>query len=83
MSVDNFVSAVEIFRRKLELLKEAWVELQDCESLEVGDPFIDDAWDGYLTARVSAENAITELVQEMAGFYVLAQIKNVHVDGVE
>lgn len=83
MSVDNFVSTVEIFRRKLELLKETWVELQDCESMGGGDPFIDNAWDEYLTARIDTEAAFTDLVQEMAGFYVLAHIENVHVDGVE
>ena len=83
MNVDGFTSAVDAFRVKLDLLKEVWLELQDCESPESGDPFIDNAWDEYLTARIDAENAFTDLVQEMAGFYVLAQIKNVHVDGVE
>ena len=83
MNVDGFTSAVDAFRVKLDLLKEAWLELQDCESPESGDPFIDNAWDEYLTARINAEAAFTDLVQEMAGFYVLAQIKNVHVDGVE
>lgn len=39
--------------------------------------------DEYLTARINAEIAITEFVQEKLGFYVLAQIKNVHVGGVE
>lgn len=71
------------FRGVLERLKEASMELQDCESMEAGDPFIDNAWDEYLTARIAAESAITDFVQDMAGFYVLAQIKNVHVDGVE
>ena len=75
--------AVDAFKAKLGLLKETWMELQDCESLELGDPFIDDAWNAYLTARIDAENAITDLVQELAGFYVLAQISNVHVGGVE
>lgn len=75
--------AVDAFKAKLGLLKETWMELQDCESLEFGDPFIDDAWDAYLTARIDAENAITDLVQELGGFYVLAQISNVHVGGVE
>ena len=83
MNDDGFTSAVDAFRVKLDLLKEAWLELRDCESLEVGDPFIDDAWDAYLTARIDTEFALTDLVQEMAGFYVLAQIKNVHVGGVE
>lgn len=81
---DNTSSlAVDAFKVKLGLLKETWMELQDCESLELGDPFIDDAWDAYLTSRIDAENAITDLVQELGGFYVLAQIKNVHVGGVE
>lgn len=75
--------AVDAFKVKLGLLKETWVELQDCESLELGDPFIDDAWNAYLSARIDAENAITDLVRELAGFYVLAQISNVHVGGVE
>lgn len=75
--------AVDAFKAKLGLLKETWMELRDCESLELGDPFIDEAWDAYLTARIDVENAVTGLVQELAGFYVLAQISNVHVDGVE
>lgn len=74
---------VDDFRVKLEVLKQAWMEVQDCEAFELGDPFIDDAWDAYLTARIDAENAITDLVQELGGFYVLAQISNVHVGGVE
>ena len=83
MSDDASNLAVDTFKAKLGLLKETWMELQDCESLELGDPFIDEAWDEYLTARIDAENAITGLVQELSGFYVLAQISNVHVDGVE
>lgn len=83
MSDDTSNLAVDAFKAKLGLLKEAWMELQDCESLELGDPFIDDAWNAYLTARIDAENAITDLVQELSGFYVLAQISNVHVGGVE
>lgn len=83
MSVDNSVSAVDAFKAKLGILKETWLELQDCESLELGDPFIDDAWDAYLTARIDAEDAITDLVQELGGFYVLAQISNVYAGGVE
>ena len=83
MNVDGFTSAVDAFRVKLDLLKEAWLELQDCESMGGGDPFIDNAWDEYLTARIDTETAFTDLVQEMAGFYVLAHIKNVHVGGVE
>lgn len=83
MSDDTSNLAVDTFKAKLRSLKETWLELQDCESLELGDPFIDDAWNAYLSARIDAENAITDLVQELAGFYVLAQISNVHVDGVE
>lgn len=83
MSVDNSVSAVDAFKAKLGILKETWLELQDCGSPELGDPFIDDAWDAYLTARIDAENAITDLVQELGGFYVLAQISNVYTGGVE
>lgn len=83
MSDNTSNLAVDAFKSKLGLLKEVWMELQDCESLELGDPFIDEAWDAYLTARIDTENAITDLVQELAGFYVLAQISNVHVGGVE
>lgn len=83
MSDDTSNLAVDAFKVKLGLLKETWMELQDCESLELGDPFIDDAWNAYLSARIDAENAITDLVQELCGFYVLAQISNVHVGGVE
>ena len=75
--------SVDEFRSVLDRLRVARMELDDCESLELGDPFIDDAWNAYLTARIDAENAITDLVQELGGFYVLAQISNVHVDGVE
>ena len=71
MSVDEFHSA-------LDRLRVARMELDDCESLELGDPFIDDAWNAYLTARIDAENAITGLVQELCGFYVLAQISHVY-----
>nr|DAS43035.1 MAG TPA: hypothetical protein [Caudoviricetes sp.] len=83
MSDDTSNLAVDAFKAKLGLLKEAWMELQGCDALELGDPFIDDAWDTYLTARIDAENAITDLVQELSGFYVLAQISNVYVGGVE
>ena len=83
MSDDTSNLAVDAFKAKLGLLKETWMELQDCESLELGDPFIDDAWNAYLTARIDAENAITDLVQELSGFYVLAQISNVYAGGVE
>lgn len=83
MSDNTSNLAVDAFKAKVDLLKETWMELQGCESLELGDPFIDDAWNEYLTARIDAENAITDLVQELGGFYILAQISNVHVDGVE
>ena len=83
MSDDTSNLAVEAFKAKLGALKETWMELQDCKSLELGDPFIDDAWNAYLTARIDTENAITDLVQELSGFYVLAQISNVHVGRVE
>lgn len=83
MSDDASNLAVDTFKAKLGVLKETWLELQDCESLELGDPFIDDVWNAYLTARIDAENAITDLVQELGGFYVLVQISNVHVGGVE
>lgn len=74
---------VDDFRVKLEVLKEAWMDVQDCEAFELGDLFIDDAWDAYIVARNDAENAITALVGELAGFHVLAQIEQVRVDGVE
>lgn len=83
MSDDTSNLAVDAFKAKLGLLKETWMELQDCDALQLGDPFIDDAWNAYLTARIDAENAITDLVQELAGFYVLAQISNVYAGGVE
>lgn len=83
MSYDASNLAVDAFKAKLRSLKETWMELQDCESMELGDPFIDDVWNAYLTARIDAENAITDLVQELGGFYVLVQISNVHVGGVE
>lgn len=74
---------VDDFRVQLEALKEAWMKVQDCEALELGDPFIDDAWDAYIVARNDAENAITALVGELADFHVLAQIEQVRVNGVE
>lgn len=83
MSDNTSNLAVDAFKAKVDLLKETWMELQDCEALELGDPFIDEAWDAYLTARIDTENAITDLVWELSGFYVLAQISNVHVGGVE
>ena len=75
--------SVDKFRSVLDRLRVARMELDDCESLELGDPFIDDAWNAYLTARIDAENAITDLVQELGGFYILAQISNVYAGGVE
>lgn len=83
MSDSTPMTAVDAFKAKLPPLKETWMELQDCASLEGGDPFIDHAWNAYLSARIDAEDAITDLVQELSGFYVLARISNVHVDGVE
>jgi len=74
---------VDDFRVKLEVLKQAWIEVQDCEAFELGDPFIDDAWDAYIVARNDAENAITALVGELAGFHALVQIEQVRVNGVE
>lgn len=83
MGGDGFVSAVDRLRVALEDLEETLVTLQKCEDLDDGDPFIDEAWNEYAAARIDAENAITDLVRELAGFYVLAQISNVHVGGVE
>lgn len=83
MSDDTSNLAVDSFKAKLGLLKETWMEFQDCDALELGDPFIDDAWNAYLTARIDAENAITDLVRELSGFYVLAQISHVYAGGVE
>lgn len=74
---------VDDFRVKLEVLKQAWIEVQDCEAFELGDPFVDDAWDAYIVARNDAENAITALVGELAGFHALVQIEQVRVNGVE
>lgn len=74
---------VDDFRVKLEALKESWMDVQDCEALELGDPFIDDVWDAYIVARNDAENAITALVGELADFHVLAHIEQVRVNGVE
>ena len=77
MSVDGFTSAVDRFRVALERLKESRAILDDCESLELGDPFIDDVWDTYLSSRIDAENAITDLAQELAGLSVVTRIANV------
>ena len=74
---------VDDFRVKLEDLKEAWMEVEICEVFDLGDPFVEDAWNAYIVARNDAENAITALVGELAGFHVLAQIEQVRVDGVE
>lgn len=80
MSDDAPVSAVDAFKGKLERLEEAWLDLQQCESLDYVYPLVDDAWNEYLSARIDVENAITDLVQELGGFYVLAQISNVRVE---
>jgi hypothetical protein len=63
-----------------ERLKEAWVDLQGLEGLEDGDPFLERAWDEYVTARADAESAFTDLTHELAGVYVLARIEGVSVD---
>lgn len=80
MSADSFISSVGRLRGVLERLKEAWVGLQGLEGLEDGDPFLDRAWDEYVTARTDAESAFTDLTQELAGVYVLARIEDVRVD---
>lgn len=74
---------VDDFRVKFEVLKQAWMEVQDCEAFELGDPFIDDAWNAYIVARNDAENAIAALVGELAGFHALVRIEQVRVNGVE
>lgn len=83
MGGDGFVSAVDRLRVALEDLEETWVTLQKCEDLTYGDPFIDEACNEYVAARIVVENAFTDLVQELGGFYVLAQISNVHVEECE
>lgn len=80
MSADSFVSSVGRFRGVFERLKEAWVDLQGLEGLEDGDPFLERAWNEYVTARTDAESAFTDLAQELAGVYVLARIEGVGVD---
>lgn len=80
MSADPFISSVGRFRGVLERLEEAWVDLQGLEGLEDGDPFLERAWYEYVTARNDAESAFTDLVRELAGFYVLARIEDVGVD---
>jgi hypothetical protein len=74
---------VDDFRVKLEVLKQAWVEVQDCEAFELDDPLLDDVWDAYIVARNDTENAITALVSELADFHALVQIEQVRVNGVE
>lgn len=71
---------IEDLQRKLATLREAWVDLQCCGDCELGDPFIDKVWDAYITARIDAEMAVSEFLGELSGFYVLAQIKAVHVE---
>lgn len=83
MGGDGFVSAVERFRVALEDLEETWATLQKCEDLDDGDPFIDEAWNDYVAARIVAENAFTDLARDLTGLYVFARITNVHVNGVE
>lgn len=83
MSVDGFRSAVDDLKEKLELLEEAWLDWQRCDSLDNVYPLCDDVWNDYLSARIDAEQALSRLAQEIAGFYVLAQISNVHVEECE
>ncbi len=44
MSDDTSNLAVDAFKAKVDLLKETWMEFQDCEALELGDPFMTRAW---------------------------------------
>ena len=83
MGGDGFVSAVDGLRMALEDLEETWVTLQKCEDLDDGDPFIEEAWNNYVTARIVVENAFTDLARDLTGLYVFSRITNVHVDGVE
>ena len=83
MSDNTSMTAVDAFKVKLEHLEEAWLDLQRCDSLDNVYPLVDDAWNEYSAARIDVENAITDLVQELGGFYVLAQISNVHVEECE
>lgn len=83
MSDNTFMAAVDAFKVKLERLEEAWLDLQRCDSLDNVYPLVDGVWNEYSAARIDAENAITDLVQELGGFYVLAQISNVHVEECE
>lgn len=80
MGGDGFVSAVDRLRVALEDLEETWATLQKCEDLAYGDPFIDEAWNEYVAARIVAENAFTDLARELTGLYVFARITNVHVE---
>ena len=83
MSVDGFTSAVDDFKVKLERLEEAWLCWQQCSSLDNVYPLVDDVWNEYLSARTDAEQALSRLAQEVAGFYILAQIADVYVDVME
>ena len=83
MGGDDFVSAVDRLRVALEDLEETWVTLQKCEALDDCDPFIGEAWNNYVTARIVAENAFTDLARDLTGLYVFTRITNVHVNGVE
>ena len=83
MSADSFISSVGRFRGVFERLKEAWVDLQGLEGLDDDDPFLERAWDDYITARTGAESAFTDLTQDLAGFYVLDHIEDVRVDVLE
>lgn len=74
---------MENFLKLLRALKEAQMKLDDAEAHKAGALTVDEAWDRFLTARIDAEQAITTLAEEEVGFYVLAQIRMVHVGGVE
>lgn len=80
MGGDGFVSAVDRLRVALEDLEEALVTLQKCEDLDDDDPFIDEAWDDYVAARIVAENAFTDIARDLTGLYVFARITNVCVE---
>lgn len=83
MSVDGFTAAVDDFKEKLELLDEAWMELQRCDSLDHVYPLVDDIWNEYSTARTDAERALSRLVQEVTGLFILAQIVSVRAEEAE
>ena len=80
MGGDGFVSAVDRLRVALEDLEETWVTSQKCKDLAYGDPFIDEAWNEYVAARIVAENAFTDLARELTGLYVFARITNAHAE---